>query len=111
MAKKKKKKITIEGLRKFNIFMFFFFALQAGLMLLIANQKVKFPITTNYLTFDQATQSLVSSSKTLFDLPLVWPIIAFVLICMFSHLLISTIWFRGYKKDLKAGMNRARWIE
>ena len=97
MAKKKKKKITIEGLRKFNIFMFFFFALQAGILFLLASQKVKFPITTNYLTFDRATESLVSSSKTLFDLPLVWPIIAFVLICMFSHLLISTIWYRGYK--------------
>jgi hypothetical protein len=111
MAKKKKKKITIEGLRKFNIFMFFFFALQAGILFLLASQKVKFPITTNYLTFDRATESLVSSSKTLFDLPLVWPIIAFVLICMLSHLLISTIWYRGYKKDLKSGMNRARWIE
>jgi len=111
MAKKAKKKITIEGLRKFNFIMVGFFALQALVMYLIANQNIKLPITTSFLTFNTATKSLVSANDTIYHLPLVWPILLFLIICMFSHLIISTIWYGGYKKDLKAGMNRARWLE
>jgi len=107
----KKKKITIEGLRKFNLIMFVVFAIQLALMSLIASFKVKLPITVNYNVFNQATRSLDSAKQTLFDLPLVWPILIFIALCMTAHLIISTVWFKGYKKDLKKGMNRARWIE
>ena len=111
MVKKKKKKITIERLRKLNFIAFIFFAVQLGLMALIASSKVKFDITTNYLTFDVATSTLTTSTKTVFALPLVWPILAFLAMSMTAHLIISTIWYRGYKKDLQKGMNRARWVE
>jgi len=106
-----KKKITIEGLRKFNFVMFGVFALQGTLMLLIAKQAVKFPITTSFLTFDTATQSLVSATDTIYNLPLAWLIIAFLFMSMTAHFIIATVWYRGYKRDLKSGMNRARWIE
>ena len=106
-----KKKITIEGLRKFNLIMFFVFAAELVAMALIANFDVKFPITTNYLTFDIATKTLTSASKTIYNIPLVWPLLAFLAMSMTAHLIISSIWYRGYKSDLKKGMNRARWIE
>ena len=80
-------------------------------MALIASFKVKYDITVNYLSFDVATRTLTTASKAVFSLPLVWPILAFLAMSMVAHLIISTIWYRGYKKDLQKGMNRARWIE
>jgi hypothetical protein len=106
-----KKKITIERLRRLNFIAFGFFALQLGVMALIASFKVKYDITVNYLSFDVATRTLTTASKAIFSLPLVWPILAFLAMSMTAHLIISTIWYRGYKKDLQKGMNRARWIE
>ena len=106
-----KKKITIEGLRKFNLIMVAVFALQLGLMALIAKFDVKFPINLNYLTFNTNTRSLDSAAENIYQLPLVWPILIFLGLSLTAHLIISTIWYRGYKKDLQKGMNRARWIE
>ena len=106
-----KKKITIEGLRKFNLIMVVVFALQLGLMALIAKFDVKFPINLNYLTFNTNTRSLDSAAENIYQLPLVWPILIFLGLSLTAHLIISTIWYRGYKKDLQKGMNRARWIE
>lgn len=106
-----KKKITIERLRRLNIIAFFFFAAQLAIMALIASFKVKYDITVNYLSFDVATRTLTTASKAVFSIPLVWPILAFLAMSMTAHLIISTIWYRGYKKDLQKGMNRARWIE
>ena len=106
-----KKKITIEGLRKFNFIMFIFFAIQVAVMFMIANAKVKLPINVSYLTFNTSTETLDSATKSIYQLPLVWPILAFLAMSMLAHLIISTIYYRQYKKDLKVGMNRARWIE
>ena len=73
-----KKKITIEGLRKFNLIMVAVFALQLGLMALIAKFDVKFPINLNYLTFNTNTRSLDSAAENIYQLPLVWPILIFL---------------------------------
>ncbi len=106
-----KKKITIERLRRLNFIAFIFFALQIVAMSLIAKFDVKFPINVSYLKFDVATRTLVSQSKAIYELPLVWPILAFLAMSMVAHLIITTVWYRGYKKDLQKGMNRARWVE
>ena len=106
-----KKKITIERLRRLNFIAFIFFALQLGLMTWLASFKVKYDITVNYLSFDVATRTLTTASKAIFSIPLVWPILAFIAMSMTAHLIICTIWYRGYKKDLQKGMNRARWVE
>lgn len=103
-------KITTGGLRKFNAFMVPIFALQALAIWLLAT-NFKLPVTISYLTFDNVSQSLVSGSRILLEVPLAWLIIAFLLMSMVAHLIISTIWFRGYKKDLGRGINRARWLE
>ncbi len=95
-----KKKITVEGLRKFNFIMFIFFAIQVAVMFLIANAKVKLPINVSYLTFNTSTESLDSATKSIYQLPLVWPILAFLAMSMLAHLIISTIYYRQYKKDL-----------
>ncbi len=104
------KKITIEKLRRFNFIMVPIFALQGIAMLLLA-KDFKLPVTASYLTFNAATQTLIPATKTLFEVPLAWLVAGFLFMSMTAHLIISTIWYRGYKKDLSKGMNRARWIE
>ena len=106
-----KKKITVERLRRLNFIASGFFALQIVAMSLLAKFDVTFPFSVTFLRFDLATKTLVSQTKTIYDLPLVWPILAFLAMSMIAHLIISTVWYRGYKKDLQKGMNRARWIE
>ena len=102
-----KKKITIERLRRLNFIAFIFFALQLGLMTWLASFKVKYDITVNYLSFDVATRTLTTASKAIFSIPLVWPILAFIAMSMTAHLIICTIWYRGYKKDLQKEIGRA----
>ncbi len=104
------KKITAESLRKFNAIMVPIFGLQALAMWLLA-KKFTLPVSVSYLTFNRLTQSLEPATKVIYNLPLAWLIIAFLLMSMTAHLIISTIWYPKYKKDLSKGMNRARWIE
>jgi hypothetical protein len=103
-------KISITGLRKFNAIMVPIFALQALAIWFLATD-FKLPIIVNYLTFNRLSQTLVPASKTIYELPLAWLIVAFLLLSMAAHLIISTVWYPWYKKDLTKGMNRARWIE
>lgn len=103
-------KITSNSLRKFNAIMIPIFGLQALAMWLLA-KDFKLPITVSFLSFDKLTQSLIPVTKTIYNLPLVWLLIAFLLMSMTAHIIISTVWYPWYKKDLSRGMNRARWIE
>jgi len=103
-------KITVPKLRIFNAIMVPIFALQA-LAILYLSKDFTLPITITYLDFNRATQSLFPVTKTLFNVPLAWLVVAFLLMSMTAHLIISTVWARGYKKDLEKGMNRARWYE
>lgn len=104
------KKITAESLRKFNAIMVPIFGLQALAMWLLA-KKFTLPVSVSYLTFNRLTQTLEPATKVIYNLPLAWLLIGFLLMSMTAHLLISTIWYPKYKKDLSKGMNRARWIE
>lgn len=106
-----KKKITVERLRRLNFIAFIFFGVQIVAMSLIAKFDVKLPINLNYLTFNTTTRTLESATENIYQLPLVWPILIFLGLSMTAHLIITTVWYRGYKKDLQKGMNRARWIE
>lgn len=103
-------KITATSLRKFNAIMVPVFGLQALAMWLLA-KNFTVPVTVGYLTFNRLTQTLEPATKTIYNLPLAWLIIAFLLLSMTAHLIISTVWYPWYKKDLAKGMNRARWIE
>lgn len=97
-------------LRKFNFTMFGLHLVQAIAMIFLS-KDFKLPITVGYLNFDVATQKLVFATEKIFDLPLVWPIVAFLLLSSFFHLVISTGYNRQYNEDLKGGINRLRWYE
>lgn len=82
-----------------------------ALLLLILSSDFSRTITTDYLALDEATGSLASASRGLFDVPFVWGVAAFSLLSMTFHLLIATVWFKRYVSGLKKSINKYRWIE
>ena len=99
-----------EKLRKLNLYMAFAHGAQA-ILLLVLSSSFSRTITSNYLTLDEKTESLVSASRGLFDFPFVWGVAAFSLLSMTFHLLIATVWFKKYVAGLKKGINKYRWFE
>lgn len=113
---KKQKKITFEGLHKWNVGLGVLHAFQGILILLLASTS-KLPITTNYLTNDTlAAQSvghvvLVSATRHLFDVNLAYLVAGFFFMSALAHFFIATRYRKTYEADLKMGINKARWIE
>jgi uncharacterized membrane protein len=105
-----RKKITKAGLRSFNFKMAALHAVQA-LAILLLSKEFLLPITTTYLSFNRQTQNLEPATKTLFDVPLAYLVVAFLVISSLAHLIIATVYNKRYNKDLSKGINRARWIE
>lgn len=91
-------------------------AVQALLVLLLSNSST-FPITTSYLTLDaaatEATGSpvLTAAQRTLFDLNMAYLIVGFFALSAIAHGLIATVYRKKYEKNLRKGINKARWIE
>lgn len=105
-----KSKITLSGLRKFNLVMGCLHLVQ-GLMVLVLSRTFTLPITGNYLNFDVASQSLMPATKNLFDLSLPAIIAIFLFLSALAHFVIATVYNRKYDRDLLLGINRARWFE
>lgn len=93
-----------------NLVMSAFHAIQ-GIIILILSTDFDLPVTARFLDFNITTQKLEEASTTLFDIPLVYLVVAFLFMSALAHLIIATIWRKGYENDLSKGMNRARWIE
>lgn len=104
------KKITKAGLRIFNLKMAGLHAVQALAILLLA-KNFTVPVSTSFLTFNSASKSLEPATKTLFNLPLAWLIVAFLALSAVAHLIIATVYNKRYNQGLSKGINRARWIE
>jgi hypothetical protein len=101
-----------QNLRRFNLFMGAFHFAQGLLMLAISNLDFKLPVTTAFLKYDDTTESLVSNLKTAFELPLAPLIAVFLFMSALAHFLISTPGiYDWYIRNLKKGVNYARWIE
>jgi len=110
-------KIKLSTLRKFNLAMASLHAVQAGAILALSN-KFALPVTIPYLdavfnTHGPANQmpALVTRIHTLGQIRLGWLIAAFFLLSALAHLIIATVYRRGYEADLKRGLNKVRWIE
>ncbi|MCA9348944.1 heliorhodopsin HeR [Candidatus Saccharibacteria bacterium] len=97
-------------LKQWNLALGVLHAAQAVAVFLLA-KDFRVPFRTEYLTFNEATQSLESASRLLFELPLAWLIVAFFAMSSIAHFVIAGPWFKKYKADLEKGMNRARWVE
>lgn len=82
-----------------------------ALLLVLLSSDFSRSITAEYLVFNEATESLVNTSRDLFSFPFVWGVAVFSLISMLFHILIATVWYEKYVKGLKQGMNKFRWYE
>ena len=104
------KKITLKGLKNFNLKMAALHGFQAILVLVLA-KSFTLPITGEYLAFNEQAQTLEPATETLFNLSLPMLIVVFFLLSALAHLIIGTVYNKTYNKNLKKGMNKARWIE
>jgi hypothetical protein len=98
-------------LRRFNALMGVFHFVQGVLMLALSNDFTV-PINTSFLKYDEATESLVSNPQTAFELPLGPVIASFLFMSALAHFLVAAPGTNGwYVRNLKKGVNYARWIE
>lgn len=106
-------------LRRFNLFMGALHLVQGIAMLFLATTVIqtiaefKPTIIQFYLTFDPQSQSLVSASRTLFELPFGILVAVFLLLSAFFHGLIAIPKRMNaiYNRDLAKGINQFRWFE
>lgn len=102
--------ITFPYLKKFNLVMGVIHLVQGIIMLVISNDFT-LPITRNHLVMDETTNRLVVNTVNIADVHLGSIIASFLFISALAHLLIGTVLFKKYTKQLEKGMNRYRWIE
>ncbi|MFP4345711.1 MAG: heliorhodopsin HeR [Anaerolineales bacterium] len=101
---------TFKGLRRFNAIMGFFHLLQGILMIVLSNDTT-YPFTTAFLQFDTSTMSLTTNLQEAGAL-LFGPAVAlFLLISAVAHFFLATLGYRWYVRNLKQGMNPARFYE
>ena len=97
-------------LRKFNLVMFFVHISQVSLMLYLSN-NFKLSITFTEPVYNAITDTISLTSQTLVDIR-IGPLVAmFLFISAAAHLLISTILYKRYVKNLENHMNPYRWYE
>ncbi|MDD3475008.1 MAG: heliorhodopsin HeR [Candidatus Dojkabacteria bacterium] len=100
-----------KNLRIWNISMGFLHLIQSILMIVLSND-FSLPIMTNYLQFDIQTQSILPSPEILVEVKLGYLIAGFLLMSSIAHFVISLPKvYEWYVKNLKKGINYARWIE
>lgn len=98
-------------LRRFNIAMGFLHLIQGGLMLWLSND-FKLPIQTNFLGYSEATGEFYHVTDTIVNVPLGPMVAMFLFVSAIAHFSLSSprgyVW---YVKNLKKGINYARWYE
>jgi len=98
-------------LRIWNISMGSLHLIQSILMFVLSND-FSLPIMTNYLQFDIQTQTLLPDPQIVGDLRLGYLVALFLLLSSIAHFTISLPKvYEWYVKNLKRGINYARWIE
>src|SRR5664279_3246579 len=99
------KKITTRGLRKFNLIMAAFHAVQ-GITILLLSRTFSLAITGSYLSFNPSSQTLEPTTSHLFDVSLPLLIAAFFFISAAAHLFIATVYNKQYNQNLARGINK-----
>lgn len=82
-----------------------------GTTIAILSQDYHVPLKTDHLVFDQRTASLELAQKNLGSMSLPMLIVLFFYLSAFAHFFVATMYYKRYSKDLKNGINRARWFE
>lgn len=98
-------------LRIYNLLMGFLHLIQA-LLIFSFSRNFTLPVTTSFLNFDTATQKLIPVNNTIINLPFGLMVSLFLLLSAIAHFLIASPGiFNWYVKNLKKGINKARWYE
>jgi hypothetical protein len=100
----------LKGLRVFNLVMGFLHLIQGVFMILISNDTT-YPIFTNFLKFDIDTFSLIPDPQLYYELPFGPAVAVFLLLSAVAHFSLATFGYKWYVKNLKKGMNPARFYE
>ncbi len=101
---------TFRRLRLFNAGMGVLHLIQGILMLVLSNDFTV-PISTYFLRFEEG-EGLVSNPDVWFELPLGPFIASFLFMSALAHFAVSSPGiYDWYVRNLKRGINKARWIE
>jgi hypothetical protein len=99
---------TLRSLRRWNSALTLLHVGQALAVLVLATDFA-ITVTRSLPTGPPGTQ--VGSPEAVFDLPIGAAVAAFLLLAGLDHLLTATAFRRTYNNDLRAGINRFRWVE
>lgn len=103
-------RITYKSLRKFNLIAAGLHFLQ-GIAILLISKGFAVPVTGSYLVFNKGTGHLDPTDTTLFHVQLPWLVAAFFFLSALAHFIVATIYNKRYNRNLKLGINKARWLE
>lgn len=101
---------TYAGLRRFNFAMGLLHLVQGVLMIVISNDTT-YPVYTNFLKFDISTFSLTPDPTLAYELRFGPAVAIFLLLSAVAHFSLSTFGYKWYVRNLKRGMNPARFYE
>ena len=99
-----------KGLPRFNLIMGLLHLLQGVFMIIVSNDTA-YPIYTYSLTLDRDTFSVVPDQQLAYELPFGIAVAVFLLLSAVAHLSLSTCAYPWYVKNLKKGINPARFYE
>jgi hypothetical protein len=99
---------TLTALRRWNLGLSLLHGVQGVAVLLLANG---FAITVTSQFPSGPPGSAAPAPKALFDVAIGPAVAAFLALAMLDHLLTATVFRSRYEADLRAGLNRFRWIE
>ena len=88
-----------------------FLHLVQGILMIVLSNATTYPIYTNFLRFDLPTRSLVPDPKLAYELPFGPAVAVFLLLSAVAHFSLATFGYNWYAKNLKKGMNPARFYE
>jgi len=110
LKKSKKEALYSDSyLIKFNLVAGALHLVQAVIMTFLVTDS-RLPVTLNFLTLN-SEKNLVPDSTQLFTISLAFLTIGFLALSALAHFTIATVYKKQYLKNLKKGINKARWIE
>lgn len=98
----------LAGLRRWNIGLTLLHLAQAALVTLVATDFA-ISVTASFPEGPPGTPA--PAPETLFDVRIGWAVATFLGLAALDHLLTATFARGVYERDLRRGINRARWVE
>lgn len=101
----------IGRLRRFNLAMGGLHLVQ-GILMVLLSSRFALPLVANFLYFNPQTKRLVPQPETLVNVRLGPAIAAFLFLSAIAHFAVASPWlYPWYVRNVRRGINPARWIE